>query len=191
MASKATNAQNRWWLHKWRVWCAGEPIPTKLHCKEKESRWATWTGDGVQRRVEWFEFSWLSHSFASMDIFFLLFFLCVHVCVVFCALCIFDISLQLLEIHNLTLIPRLFKHIYMQVVQMPTWTHTFALFASHLARNGANSTHLNSMSDRKTVYKTGLGNSLTTETSKYARILWMAEKNKKKNKKFHQAIRVD
>lgn len=65
---------------------------------------------------------------------------------------------------------------------MPTWTHTFALFASHLARNGANSTHLNSMSDRKTVYKTGLGNSLTTETSKYARILWMAEKNKKKTK---------
>lgn len=115
-------------------------------------------------------------------IFFSLVFLCVHVCVVFCALCIFDISLQLLEIHNLTLIPRLFKHIYMQVVQMPTWMQTLFFFASHLARNGANSTHLNSMSDQKTVYKTRLGNSLTTETSKYARILWMAEANQKKQK---------
>lgn len=48
-------------------------------------------------------------------------YVCVRVCVLRARarLCsIFDISLQLLEIHNLALIPRHFKHIYMQVAQM-------------------------------------------------------------------------
>lgn len=44
-------------------------------------------------------------------------------CAVFCVLCIFDISLQLLEIHNLTLIPRLFSHFICRWCKMQADDH--------------------------------------------------------------------